>query len=375
MSTASRSLASWEFAHPIAERPRGLWARAQLALKRFLLGAPEDSLLALASADLTQTHVAVFALLTLPLFFALAPGGAVARWAILFSLLSGLVIAARLESMQHVRANPIGVLGVSVLYAIALSGMASELLGPGLLRVDPAHLLAAFVAGCALLATRSDPRLSLLVGVVGMLSISGLYAVGTASTAREGSAPILITAAAAGFTSSLAALRGQRLKRLAVLDTASGALHAAAFERCLFAVQRCARATSEPSMLARVEFSALPAIRDAHGAAFADALLRWLASAIADRFRATDLLGRTGDDEFSLVLQGTDHPGVERRLERLREEFDTIEVGRGGLREPIALRVTYGLAAFPRESEDAAAAQRLAGQRLALAKWRARHAA
>jgi diguanylate cyclase (GGDEF)-like protein len=332
-------------------------------------------LLALASADHTQTHVAVFALLTLPLSFAWAPGGAVARWAILFSLLSGVLIAARLESVQHVRANPIGVLGVSVLYAIALSGVASALLGPGVLRVDPTHLLAAVVAGCALLATRSDPRLSVLAGVVGMLSLAGLYAVGAASTAKESAAPILITAAGAGYVSSLAALRGQRLKRLAVLDTASGALHAAAFERCLFAVQRTARAACEPSMLARIEFSALPAIREAHGAAFADALLRWLASAIADRFRATDLLGRTGDDEFSLVLQGTDHPGVERRLERLREEFDTIEVGRGGLREPIVLRVTYGLAAFPRESEDAAAAQRLAGQRLGLAKWRARHAA
>jgi diguanylate cyclase (GGDEF)-like protein len=375
MSTAARSVASWDFAYPIAERPRALWARVQLALKRFLLGAPEEALLAVAGSDHAQTHVAVFALLTLPLVFAWTPGSAVARWAILFSLLSGLLVAARLESAQHVRANPIGVLGVGVLYAIALSGVASTLLGPGVLRVDPTPLLAAVVAGCALLATRSDPRLSVLGGVVGMLSLGGLYAFGAASTAQESSAPILIAAAAASYVSSLAALRGQRLKRLAVLDTASGALHATAFERCLFAVQRTARTTREPSMLARIEFSALPAIREAHGAAFADALMRWLASAIVDRFRATDLLGRTGDDEFSLVLQGTDHPGVEQRLARLREEFDTIEVGRGGLREPIALRVNYGLAAFPRESEYAAAAQGLAGQRLELAKWRARHAA
>jgi len=374
-STAERSFQAWDFELPIAERPRALWARMQRALKRFLFGTPEDALLAAASADQTQTHVAVFALLTLPLLFAWTPGGAVARWAIFFSLLSGLLIAVGLESSQHSRANPFGVLGVSLLWAVALSGVAWELLGPGALRVDPIHLLAAFVAGSAFLATRGDPRLCVLVGIVGVLSLGGISTIGAVSAAQANAAPEFIVATAASFASTLAALRGKELERLSVLDTTSGALHASAFERCLLTVQRRAHAASEPLMLARIEFSALAAIRETHGAAFADALMRWLASALTDRFRATDLLGRTGDDEFSLVLQSTDHPGVERRLERLRDEFDTIEIGRAGLREPIALHVTYGLAAFPRESETAAAAQRLAGQRLALAKWRARHAA
>jgi diguanylate cyclase (GGDEF)-like protein len=372
---SERSLPSADFVLPIAERPRALWARAQRSLKEFLIGVPEDALLAAVEEQRTRFHVALFALLTLPLAFAWLPGGAVGRWAALFSLLSGLGIATRLESPQHARANPLGVAGVSVLYALSLSGIAWELLGPGALRVDPLQWLGAIVVGCALLATRSDPRLCLLAGVVGVLSLSGMLGLGGGAEPALPAAPLLLAAGAAGFASTLAAHRGRQLRRAAILDTASGALNASAFAKCLLAAEKRTRARGEPLMLARIEFTALPAIRATHGAALADALLRWLASALVDRFRATDLLARTGEDEFSLALQATDHPGVERRLEGLREELATIELSRGGLREPIALRVAYGLSALPREAADAAVAQQLAGQRLALAKWRARQAA
>jgi diguanylate cyclase (GGDEF)-like protein len=368
--TAERPLPSWDFALPSAERPRALWARAQRALKRFLFGAPEDALLAAAYASRMDAHVALFALLTMPLILAWHAGGIGGRWAILFSLLSGLLLAARLESTQQPRANPLSVLGVGFFWAVVLTATAWELIGRSALRLDPSHVLAGIVAALGLLATRSDPRLCVLVGLVGVLLLA-LLELG-ASAASAGTAPALITATAASCASTLAALRGERLERRAILDASTGALHAAAFERCLIAAQQRAHDAAEPVMVARIEFSALPLIRQTHGAAFADALMRWLARALLDRFRATDLLGRTGDDEFSLALPSTDHPGVARRLERLREEFDTVELSRGGLREPIALRIAYGLAAFPREAAGGAAAQRLAGERLALAKWKAR---
>lgn len=372
---ASAAPASWDFALPSAERPRALWARVQRALKEFLFGAPEDALFAAASADHSRAHIAAFALLTLPLVFAFTPGGTLGRWAVLFSLLSGLLIATRLDSARQPRANPLLVLGVSVLYAVALSGVAWEILGPSALHIHPHHLLAGIVAGFALLAIRSDPRVCLLATVIGVLSLGGTLLFGPGAHAPATAAPLLVAAAGAGCASTCAALRGRQLKRLAILDTASGALHRSAFEACLAAAQRRGRVAGEPLMLARIEFSALPAIRATHGAGFADALLRWLASALVDRFRATDLLGRTGEDEFTLALQATDHPGVERRLERLGEELGTIELSRGGVREPIALRIAFGLAAFPREAGEVSAIQRIAGQRLALAKWRARQAA
>jgi diguanylate cyclase (GGDEF)-like protein len=369
---AERAVASWDFALPSAEPPRALWARTQRALKGFLFGAPEDALFAAAFSEHKQSHLAMFALLTLPLALAWLPSGGVGRWTILFSLLSGLVVAARLESGRHARIHPLRVLAVGALYAISLSGVAWELLGPRALRLDPLHWLAGIVAISGFLSLRGDPRLCLLAGIVGVSSLAASLFVAPGASASESAVPLLIAAAAAGFASTLAAQRGRQLQRLAVLDTASGALHAGAFERCLLAAQRRASASAEPLMLARIEFSALPAIRARHGAALADALLRWLANALIDRFRATDLLGRTGDDEFSLALQGTDHPGVARRLERLRDELRTIELSRDGLRQPLSLRVTFGLAAFPREAEEVSATQRLAGERLALSKWRAR---
>lgn len=369
---ADRLPSSWDFALATAERPRALWARMQRALKRFLTGSPEDALLAAATADRTQAHVAVIALLTLPLCFAWLPAGAIARWAIFSSLLAGLIVAARLESGEDSRAHPLAILGACALYAIALSGVAWETLGPAALRVDPMHALAVVVAILAALATRADPRVCAGASGVALLSIGTLYAFGGHAAAA---APALVTTAGAGLASTLAAARGQHIQRLAILDAASGALHAAAFERCLRSAQHKTRGPARPIMLAKIEFSALRAIREIHGAAFADALLRWLASVLVDRFRATDLLGRTGPDEFSLALLDTDHPGVERRLERIREELDTVALSRGGIREPVALRIVFGLAALPREAHDAGSAQNLAQQRLALARWRARQAA
>jgi diguanylate cyclase (GGDEF)-like protein len=370
---AGRLSSNWDFALATAERPRALWARTQRALKRFLNGAPEDALLATASVDRTQAHLAVMVMLLLPLCFGWLLVGAIGRAAIFFSLFSGLIVAVQLEASARLRANPLSVLGAGILYAVSLSGVAWELLGPAALRVDPAHALTVVVAALCALATRSDPRLCALASGAGVLSIGGLHAYGT--SAGAGTAPALITAASAGLASTLAAARGREIQRLSILDGASGALHAAAFERCLRNAFAPAQGEARPITLARIEFSALRAIRETHGPALADALLRWLAGELADRFRTTDLLGRTGGDEFSLALLDTDHPGVERRLERIREEFDTIELSRGGLREPIALQIVFGVAARPREARDASSLRKLAEQRLALARWRTRKSA
>jgi diguanylate cyclase (GGDEF)-like protein len=369
------SLATADFSFPTAERSRALWVRTQRALKEFLFGAPEDALLAAVASTRMRPHVAVFALLTLPLAFAWLPTAAIGRWAILCSLISGLLLAAGLESSGHGRGNPFAVLAVSALYAVSLSGVAFELFGPRALDVEPSVWLAAIAVGGGYLALRGDPRVCLLAAVVGVFALAALLLGGPHAMSLGRAWPYLGVAVASGFACTLAAQRGRALRRLAILDTVSGALHASAFERCLAAALDRPRGKPEPVMLARIELSALADIRAAHGSAFADALLRWLAAALVDRFRATDLLGRTGEDEFSLVLRDTDHPAIENRLEQLRCELGTIELKRGGVREPIALRISYGLAAFPREATDPASTQRLAAQRLALSKWRERHAA
>jgi diguanylate cyclase (GGDEF)-like protein len=368
-----RALPAWDFALPTANQPRAFWARVQQRLKRFLTGAPEQALLRTHATERAGTHLAAVLLLTLPLGFAWLPGSSIGRWTVFFSLISGLLVALRLELAERARANPVTVVIASAVYAVSLSGVAWELLGPAALRVDPSHALAAVVAVLGVLAMGSDPRLSALAGGVGVLSIGALYAFGGDGSA--GGAPALIAASGASVASVFAAARGQQLERLATLDGASGALRADAFETCLRRAQQTARAAAQPITLAKLEFTALREIRETHGNAFADALLRWLATVLADRFRATDLIGRSGQDEFSLALLDADHPGVERRLERLREDLDTIELSRGGLREPVVLRVAYGIAALPREALDAGGAQRLADQRLALARWRARHPA
>jgi len=368
--------ASFDFSLPTAAKPRGRWARVQRALKAFLIGSPEDALVAAATTDRSFTHAAAVALLTLPLLFVFVGDGAIQRWAMLVSMLTGLLIAVRLEIVDHPRVQPVAELAGSVLYACVLSAFAWSVLGPSALRVEPAHALAALAVCHALLALRGDPRLCVLATGVGVLSIGALGMLGDApSRSFAAAAPSLLTAAALGVASTLAALRGRRIQRLAILDSASGALHASAFARCLAHAESRAHAASQSLTLARVEFGALHEIREAHGAALADALMRWLVRELGERFRATDLLGRTGADELAVALLDADHPGVERRFERLRDELATIELRKAGLREPIALRLAFGLAVVPREALESAGADKLAQQRLALAKWKTRHAA
>lgn|GEM_PF-3876790 len=125
----------------------------------------------------------------------------------------------------------------------------------------------------------------------------------------------------------------------------------------------------------RIELTSLHEIRQTHGEAFASALTRWLARMIEDRFRTTDLLGRVHADAFAMGLVDADHPDLARRFEQLRDELSTIALVKDGQREPIALALTFGIAALPREALDADSALRLAATRAALARWRTQRAA
>jgi diguanylate cyclase (GGDEF)-like protein len=351
--------AYWELAPAQHAPPRSAWAKAQRWLEGFLLSVPEDALLGDGGATRARVQLGAVALLTFPLAFAWIPAVPLGRWPTLFCVVTGLIAVAWLEASDRVRPHPTALLAGGFLYAGTLGGVAWEMLGAGALRVDPTLALAAVAIGLTLLAVRGDPRLCLAGGAVGVLSVAAF-----------GSAPATFSAGSVGVASVLAAARGRALRRLAILDRVSGALNEAAFERCVRQAHERTRRTGQPFTLASIEFSALTEIRDTHGVALAEALLRWLASRLADGFRATDLIGRTGADELSIVLLDADPEGALRRLDALCRELATIELRRDGLRQPFALRTAYGAAAAPFERLDAAGLQRLAAQRLAAARRR-----
>ena len=368
--------ARYEFALAAPPRVRAWRARAQLALKRFVLGAPEDELVPLATPHRGIAHLTTAALLTLPIALTgatRAPSSALSRAALLLTVLAGLALAARVES-AHARPRPIVDFLGALLLALALAGVLLLAVQTALPFVDARHALTLAVLGLAALSIRGDPRACAFTTALGALTLIA-FASHRGELAILALAPDLASVGAAGVASTLAAQRQRALARLAIRDAASGALHEAAFTRCLGAASERARAAQQPLSVARVEITSLHRIRQTHGDAFASALTHWLASLVADRFRTTDLLGRAGADGFAMALVDADHPALARRFEQLRDELSTIALVKGAQREPIAVELAFGIAAVPREALDAGEALKLAETRASLARWRTLRAA
>lgn len=108
--------------------------------------------------------------------------------------------------------------------------------------------------------------------------------------------------------------------------------------------------------LAVIDLNDLKILNDVHGHAAGDAALRIVARALANQFRVTDPLFRTGGDEFIAVLAGGTPADLAERMCKL----DAALTGQRlpGLREPFDLHVAWGTAGFDGRDEMPAALQR-----------------
>jgi diguanylate cyclase (GGDEF)-like protein len=76
------------------------------------------------------------------------------------------------------------------------------------------------------------------------------------------------------------------------------------------------RPPGAPLGLALIDIDGLQAIGDAHGPLAADAVLLTLATRLRAELRDEDVLGRSGDEGFLIVLPGTDADGVTLAIDR-----------------------------------------------------------
>ncbi|HMJ35673.1 MAG TPA: sensor domain-containing diguanylate cyclase [Baekduia sp.] len=76
------------------------------------------------------------------------------------------------------------------------------------------------------------------------------------------------------------------------------------------------RAPGRPLALALVDVDGLKAIGDQHGPLAADAVLLTVANRLRGQLRDGDVLGRSGDEGFLIVLPGTDADGVTLAVDR-----------------------------------------------------------
>ena len=104
-----------------------------------------------------------------------------------------------------------------------------------------------------------------------------------------------------------------------------------------------ARRTGTSMAFVLMDLDHFKQVNDQHGHRSGDAVLRHFADTVRGRLRASDVFGRTGGEEFGLVLPGTDRAGARWLVEAIRREVEALTVP-GGDGQPLRVTVSAGIA-------------------------------
>ncbi|MFC2993615.1 sensor domain-containing diguanylate cyclase [Halomonas tibetensis] len=121
----------------------------------------------------------------------------------------------------------------------------------------------------------------------------------------------------------------ERLRRLSLTDELTGLYN----RRHLLArmeeeIARYAR-HGTPFSVVMIDLDHFKLVNDSHGHAAGDAVLQGLAALFKERLRDSDVAGRSGGEEFLLLLPGTDEAGARAIAETLRKAFSQMRFDDG----------------------------------------------
>ena len=97
-----------------------------------------------------------------------------------------------------------------------------------------------------------------------------------------------------------------------------------------------------PAALLYIDLDGFKAVNDRHGHAAGDELLKLVASELAARVRASDLVGRLGGDEFGVLMWNAAKPQAMMRARDLEIRIEGIALARGG--ERLSVGASVGVA-------------------------------
>jgi diguanylate cyclase (GGDEF)-like protein len=100
-----------------------------------------------------------------------------------------------------------------------------------------------------------------------------------------------------------------------------------------------------------IDLDGFKQVNDQFGHQVGDTVLEQIASAMTQRVRSCDVLGRAGGDEFLVVLPQTDRREAYVLAERLREGVQSYVLALEGGRVVDTVRASIGVAAYPVNGE------------------------
>ena len=153
-----------------------------------------------------------------------------------------------------------------------------------------------------------------------------------------------------------------RLRDAAALDPLTGAVNGHQFPQSLAIELKRAQREGTAVGLVLIDIDGFGAINDAHGRDFGDELLKRVARRLRRVMRATDIVARTGADDFALILPGADTRLALTIAERARGAVATASTSER------QLSCSAGVACCPEDAADASTLVQLAAAALDWAK-------
>lgn len=165
----------------------------------------------------------------------------------------------------------------------------------------------------------------------------------------------------AGFGFVLAVFErvAAQMEQLATHDGLTGCLNRSATDTLLAHELQRARRELRPLAFVLLDLDRFKQVNDQHGHRSGDEVLRRFAEQVRSRLRRSDVFGRTGGEEFGLVLPGTDAAGARWLVEEVRRGVEGMAL-QGSDGQPLRITVSAGIALA--RPDEPITADRLYGQ-------------
>ncbi len=145
-------------------------------------------------------------------------------------------------------------------------------------------------------------------------------------------------------------LMHQQLAAAARTDPKTGLLNATAWQREADAEVTRAQRANSPLALLLIDVDHFKRVNDGHGHLIGDEVLRALATELRQQVRESDVVGRFGGEEFTVLLPRTDAADAHGIAERLRASASRLSVAAADAR--IKVTVSIGVALLGQHGGD-----------------------
>ena len=167
---------------------------------------------------------------------------------------------------------------------------------------------------------------------------------------------VCLLGAGFGFVLAVFERVASQMEEMATRDGLTGCWNRSTTDALLAHELQRAHRAGTPVAFVLLDLDHFKQVNDRHGHRTGDAVLRAFADAVRRRLRASDVFGRTGGEEFGLVLPDTDVAGARWLVEAVRREVEALQLADDN-GAPVQVTVSAGVAV-------ADASSRLSGDRL-----------